>query len=99
MKYEPTISLGAVIQFITLICAGIGVFVTLVRADTQHDERIAINAQEIKRVEQQAAEANRELKDEVKEVNRTLGVINQNMLRYLVPRGDSQHAFSKPNTR
>lgn len=96
LKYESTITLGSIITAVSMFGAAAAVYASVVSKDVQHDERIAYNSAEIARVEDTATEVAKELKAELKEVNRNLQLLNQNMARLTDP---PKAHNARPNTR
>lgn len=97
-EFSPTITLGSILSAASMFGAAAAVYAAVVSKDVQHDERIASNSIEISRVERQSVEATKELRDEVKNVNRNLSNINDKLTLYILQ--DTERKLNaRPTTR
>ena len=83
-EYTPNISLGAILQIITLVGSCLAAYVALARADTVHEERIATNSMEIARVERKLDSTQKDIKQEMQDMNRTLQSMDEKITRYMI---------------
>lgn len=84
IQYQPVITLGAILQIITVLGGCIAGYVVLVGNDIKHDERILANANEITRVERKmdAQIASRNVQMDA--LNRTLQNLDEKVTRFII---------------
>ena len=79
-EYTPQVSLGAILQIITIIGAIVGAYVTFANRLVIQEERTAVNSVEIARVEKKTDATMAELK----ELNKTLTGMDEKITKYII---------------
>lgn len=84
IKYDPTVSLGTIIQMIGLIGTVVGMYYALVAKDIQHEADIKKNTADIQVLREEAKIDRAEQRVEIKEIKRGVDSLNEKLTNYVI---------------
>lgn len=83
-KYNPEISLGNILQVITILCGLFGAYMTLVNTDTRHDAELKASREQVAEIKMKQDQITKEVKEEIKEVKQGVNSINDKLTTVLI---------------
>lgn len=82
--YTPTITLGGILQIITILGGIFGAYVAVAQREVQHDERINAQQKDTTRLEKRVEETSAHLHEELAGMNNNIMLLNEKISTYII---------------
>lgn len=83
-SYNPEISLGNLLQILTIAVGAFGAFSALQQNDVRHDAEISATKEQLAEVKQKQDQITKDVREEIKDVKRGVEGINDKLTTVLI---------------
>lgn len=84
IQYNPEVSLGAILQVVTILASVFGAYSALQNADFKHDAELKSHAAQILEIKQRQETTQKEVREEIKDVKRGVDLINDKLTEVII---------------